>query len=51
MTTSQMPMAIHWTIEEAHKGHEDCLRRFIDIFQPGPASGDAEKPPDIVDCR
>lgn len=38
----------HWTIEEAHKGHEDCLRRFIDVFQPGPVSGDPEKPPDIV---
>jgi hypothetical protein len=38
----------HWTIEEAHKGHEDCLLRFIDVFQPGRPSGDPPKKPDIV---
>ena len=38
----------HWTVEEAHKGHEDCLRKFIDVFQSGPPSGDPPKKPDIV---
>jgi predicted kinase len=38
----------NWKIEEAHKGHEDCLRKFIDVFQPGPPSGDPEKKPDFV---
>jgi ribosomal protein L7/L12 len=38
----------HWSVEEAHKGHEDCLRRFINVFQPGPISGDPERRPDTV---
>jgi predicted kinase len=29
----------NWTVEEAHKGHEDCLRKFIDILNPGPPKG------------
>jgi len=24
----------NWTIEEAHKGHEDCLRKFIRVLMP-----------------
>jgi predicted kinase len=38
----------NWTVEESHKGHEDCLRKFIDVFQPGPPSGDPEPLPEIV---
>jgi ribosomal protein L7/L12/predicted kinase len=38
----------NWTIEEAHKGHEDCLRRFIHEFQSGPPSGDPPKPPEVI---
>jgi predicted kinase len=30
----------NWSIEESHKGHEDCLRKFIKVFFPRPPSGD-----------
>jgi predicted kinase len=36
----------NWTIEESHKGHEDCLRKFIDVFQS--SSGDQELLPETV---
>jgi predicted kinase len=38
----------NWTIKEAHKGHEDCLRRFMKVFWPKPPSGDPIPGPEVV---